>query len=357
MMIPKLSHMIAAMLAISVCSAASAQDSNEQQNSQKDRQQQQNQSQQQKDSQQKKKQPKESDSEEDSQDSQTQSHLKPIGWVTIGADYNNDGFYDAFETIYYYDFEQAKKRSKERSQQNGQSQASRDQSSQSSGQQSNKSQKQLVRRSAVQGTISELKTMKSADGQKKNLAAHVKTSNGKFAVVCLGPEQSVSKLNLEQGDRISADGVLTQMHGKPVLLAAKVKANGQSVQHKLTRRKGINRVQGEIVGLQEATSRRGDGQFIVANIETDNGTQQVHLGPQKQLQKLNLSVGEDVNIVTREGQVRGKSALIALQVQANDKTVDVIRPRSSSQSDSGNRSKSQNRDRDSDDSDDSGRQS
>ena len=116
-----------------------------------------------------------------------------------------------------------------------------------------------------------------------------------------------------------------QKDGQLKLIAAKVEANGQTVTHKLTKRPALNRVKGELTSLSEAKSNRGDGIYLVGTVKTDSGNKTVHFGPKKQLSKLNLSEGDEVNAITRTGSVSGKKAAIALQVSANDETVKVVR--------------------------------
>jgi len=43
-----------------------------------------------------------------------QIQVDPRGWVSTAVDYNNDGTYDAVETIYIYDLERAQRSSRQR---------------------------------------------------------------------------------------------------------------------------------------------------------------------------------------------------------------------------------------------------
>ncbi len=236
------------------------------------------------------------------------AHVVPVGWVNIAVDYNNDGWYDGWETIYYYDYQQARESSRQRSQ-NG----------------SQQSANEGPRRARIQGEIVQMKTEKSSDGNNKRVVAQIKNSQGRKAEVCLGPQDKLSKLNLSNGDQVSVEGVLMRKDGQLKLLASRVASNGQSVTHKLTKRPMLNRVKGELTRLSEAKSKRGDGIFLIGKIKTDNGSKTVHFGPKKQLSKLNLSEGDDVNVITRTGSVSGKKATLALQVSANDETVKIAR--------------------------------
>jgi hypothetical protein len=272
--------------------------------------------------------------------------LIPEGWLTIGIDTNNDGFYDTFETIYSYDLVQARDASRGRSD----SQRSDSQRSDmgSKGMERGKMEQQRASRQAsmrdasIQGEITSLRTEQASDSAGQRLIAQVKNSQGRTAEVCLGPKNKLEKLNLEKGDKISAEGFLTRKDNKLVLLAAKVSANDQTVTHQLTKRQAISRVQGELTTLDETQSRRGDGTYLVAKIKTDNqGTKEVHLGPKQQLSSLDLSEGDDVQVLTRTGKIGGKEAMVALEVSANGEKIKVIPPRQMNQAqnprDRGNR--------------------
>jgi hypothetical protein len=239
----------------------------------------------------------------------------PLRWVTVAVDYDQDGRYDAWETIYYFDFQQASQRSRERSKQENQELSS-----------------EAAEKTSIKGEIVQLKTDNSASGSETRVIAQVENSQGRRVEVCLGPESKVSKLNLSKGDHVSADGVVMRKDGQLKLIAAKVEANGKTVTHKLTKRSMLNRVKGELTSLSEAKSKRGDGIYLVGTIKTDSGKKTVHFGPKRQLSKLNLSEGDEVDAVTRTGTVNGNQAAIALQVSANDETVKVVRQAKSGES-------------------------
>ncbi len=240
----------------------------------------------------------------------------PLRWVTVAVDYDQDGVYDRWETIYYFDFQQACQRSQQRSKQGNQ---------QSSSEGSQKT--------SIQGEIVQLKTEDSANSSEKRVIAQVENSQGRKVEVCLGPLSKLSSLNLQKGDQVSADGVVMRKDGQLKLIAAKVEANGKTVTHKLTKRSMLNRVKGELTSLSEAKSNRGDGIYLVGTVKTDSGKRTVHFGPKKQLSKLNLSEGDEVDAIIRTGTVSGKQAAIALQVSANDETVKVVRQAKNSDSD------------------------
>ncbi len=257
-----------------------------------------------------------------SQQSQSQANselqIEPKGWITVESDYNDDGFYDTFETIYYYDFVKAREASQKRG---------GNQSEQASS--GNQSQKQMSRKASIQGEITELNTENSKSGSGETLTAKLENSQGQTANVCLGPKQKMSKLNLEKGDTISAEGVVTRRDDKLVLLAAKVSANGETITHKLVKRPSIKRLEGKLTSVKEAKSKSDNSTFLVVQVETDNGTEQVHLGPKNQLSSLDLSKGDNVNMLVRTGKVSGNDCTLAVQVSANDKTVKVIPPKRS----------------------------
>lgn len=81
----------------------------------------------------------------------------PIQWVTVAVDYNHDGWYDGWETIYYYDYQQARESSNQRSQ-DGRQQAN-----------------EGPRKASIQGEIVQMKTEKSSDGKNRRVVCRSRT--------------------------------------------------------------------------------------------------------------------------------------------------------------------------------------
>lgn len=355
---------------------ASAQDSSKQQDSQKQRNQDR---QQQQDRRQQDRSPKNDSNEENS------SRVKavPQGYVTVGADYDNDGRFDAIETIYLYDLQEAQKKSRQRANASEKSQTAK--SGQDSKMQDSKmsdpsGQEQAERYSArrrsmdsdsqrdrrmksdqrkqqnriaqndrgrsgddrvmqLTGKISETKTGKLAGKKDPFLMAHIDTDDGSRACVVLGPEKKLSDWNLRQGDELKVRGVKARLNDRAVVMADKVMHDGKTVSVDLPPAQRLKRAKGEVTDLRTVRFRNFGQPFVVAEIETPNQKRQVvNLGPKDNLNQLNLSVGDEIRILAREGRVNGESAMIAQQINAEDRTVTVPRPEDTKRFKSRNRS-------------------
>lgn len=234
------------------------------------------------------------------------------GWVNIATDYDHDGRYDTIETIYLYDLERARQQSQARSRQKH-----RD------GQFANSQRSQQMLQ--VRGEIQSLERKQMMDSNQKNVVAKLKDEQQRIATVCLGPGSKVKQLQLSEGDTIQAHGQRARIDGRPVLMAQKVKANGQTIQNQMNRQQQrLKRLKGEVVSTRKANFDGRDGQYLVARVNTDEqGTQQINLGPAKKLSELNISEGTEVRVLAREGRINNRPAMIAEVVRANNHSVDV----------------------------------
>lgn len=81
------------------------------------------------------------------------------------------------------------------------------------------------------------------------------------------------------------------------------------------------------MSMRTTKFRGHDGQFVVAKIRDDNGkTSTVNLGSKSKIDKLSLSQGDEVQLVARPTRINGKPAMVADEVKANGKSVNVSPP-------------------------------
>lgn len=249
----------------------------------------------------------------------------PQGWITIGADYDNDGRFDALETIYVYDLQQAQQRSRQRA--NVQQQSNRNGGSDARQASSSQQQNADRRTLEISGTISDTKTERIAGQDSEFLIAHIDTDRGDRMCAVLGPKQKLDRLDLEQGDQIDVQGVRARLNDKLVVMADKVSHDGRSVQVDLPEIQRLKRARGTIESLRTVSFRGFDSPFVIAEVTTMNNRKQlVNLGPEKKLKKLELQEGDELRVLARPGTVNGQPAMIAQEIFANDKHVDVPRP-------------------------------
>lgn len=257
----------------------------------------------------------------DSQRSSNQSNqsrrnvqLDYEGWVKVATDYNNDGRFDTIETIYLYDLERARKTSQARAAQQQQGRSSDQYASDS----------RNSRTLQVKGTVKKLQRKQMMDSDQKKVVATLEDQQKRIATVCLGPENKVNQLNLSEGDTIHAHGKRARVDGRPILMARKVSANGQSIENQISQQRKLKRLKGEVVSVRKANFEGRDGEFLVARIHTDQqGTQQVNLGTAQDLSDLNISEGTEIRVLAREGKINNRPAMIAEAVRANEQSVDV----------------------------------
>lgn len=267
--------------------------------------------------------------------------VSPSGWIRVAADYDNDGTFDAIETLYVYDLERARQSSRQRANQdsrdmrgssemerlnnssrNNSSRQARNMQGQSSSADGMRTYQQ--RRETVEGQIKNLRTQSMAGTDSKGVMARIETEQGRMATVCLGPQKQLNKLDLAEGDQITVEGVRGRVNDRTVLLARKVSSGDQQVDVQMPDARRLKRVRGEIVSKRNAKFRNQDEQHIVAKVRLISGKQEtVNLGPKSKVEKLQLSQGDDVSLLVRPGRVNGQSALIAEQINTGDRTVEI----------------------------------
>jgi antitoxin component of MazEF toxin-antitoxin module len=242
-----------------------------------------------------------------------QLRLEPLGWVRVATDTDGDGAYDDVDWIYYYDLQMARERSRQRD---------RD------------SQQQQVR---VRGEIQKLRTM-NLDGQQA-LVATLQTDQGDSQRVCLKPKDQVSQLDLQQGDRITAEGRRDRVNDRRVVMARSVTIDGQTVNlrseqgSQFGRKQGSRSIRGEIVSKRTTTLDDRDGRFVLARVHTDEGeTKTVNLGSEQELKQLGLQSGDRITVQGHRAKPRDEADFVARQISAGDQTVRVGQAQSTGQS-------------------------
>lgn len=247
------------------------------------------------------------------QQAREQYQLRPESRITIAADYDNDGQFDAFETVYYYDFARVQSASQQRAQKGGT--------------QGMKQQGQQQMTARVSGEISDLRRIRLANSDKDFLVARIDAAQGRPATALLGTEPQLSRLNLSKGDRVTVQGRRGHVNDKSMLIAEQVSAGNRNVSIDLPPTRHLKRAQGEVVSTRTVRFRGFDEEFVVAQVELVNGNRAtVNLGPESKVGTLGLQQGDHVKLLVRPGRVGGESAMIAEQIRANGQLVNLPRP-------------------------------
>jgi antitoxin component of MazEF toxin-antitoxin module len=253
---------------------------------------------------------------------QQRVRLVPESWVGVAYDYDNDGAYDHVDYLYYYDLQVAQEQSDRRARDRQRQRGSQGRQQARSGDRRNRQQVRLQGEITNMG-IRGLTLGDSGQSDSKQRFAKVRTDSGRSARVCLGPEEKVAELDLQQGDRVTIEGVRGRVDDKSVVLARRVSSQGNSITVQLPRRERWQRVSGEIRDVRSAKGDSRNKRHTVVEVRTDRGSRQVDLGPESELQSLDLQEGDKISVLARQGRIGGQSMLIAQKVRSQDQTVDV----------------------------------
>lgn len=294
-----------------------------------------------------------SEKKNDSRQNAKKVQVSPAGWIRVATDYDNDGIFDAIETLYIYDLERARQSSRERANRQAGDMRGSDRSTdkermgnmnrqgqdgqadryaQTDRRQDDRRQDDRTggmrtyeqRRESLTGKIQNLRSQSMAGMDSKNVFARIKTEEGRTATVCLGSQNKLKKLDLGEGDQITVEGVRGRVNDRTVLMARKITSGDEEVQVEMQDSRRMKRVRGEVVSKRNAKFRNQDEQHVVAKVRLISGKQEtVNLGPKSKVEKLELSQGDDVSMLVRPGRVNGQPALIAEQVSSGDQSIEV----------------------------------
>ena len=171
------------------------------------------------------------------QQDQAEYRVSPRGWIRIAVDSNNDGTFDAVETIFTYDLERARQISRDRAKRDAQrsqdQQSGEDQRSETrQGVDDDRQRRDMQSKRQEKRTRGELVSMRTTrfrghDGQ--FVVAKIRDEDGKTSTVNLGSKSKIDQLNLSQGDEVQIVGRPTKINGKPAMVADEVMADGKKV--------------------------------------------------------------------------------------------------------------------------------
>ncbi len=259
--------------------------------------------------------------------------VSPSGWIRMAVDYDNDGSFDAIETIYTFDLEKARKSSRDR--------ANRDAQKADSKQRSHDNrQKESQRRSSddrmsgkqqqetISGKILQLRSEKLFGMDEPYVFARIRTDENWPAKVVLGPKSKLQQLQLAEGDDLTVSGRKGRVNDRSMLLASSVKSDGNEISIDMPSSRNAKRISAELVSMRTTEFKNYDGQFVIAEIQCQNGKKStVNLGAKPKLDQLNLNQGDEVRLIVRPAKMNGNPGMVADEVMANGKSVDVSPPK------------------------------
>lgn len=245
--------------------------------------------------------------------------LKPESRITVAADYDNDGQFDAYETVHYYEFARVQAANQQRGQ-DGKAQRTKHKGK------LNKDQMQATAR--LSGEITDLREVRLAHADEEFVLARIETDRGaRPATALLGPKSRVDTLKLKQGERITVSGYRGHVNDRSMLIAGNLEAGNRKLAVDIPASRHLKRAQGEVISTRTARFRGFSQPFVVAEVELASGKREmVNLGPEARIEQLDLDRGDQVQLLVRPGRVGGEPAMIAEQVRANGQLVKLPRP-------------------------------
>lgn len=249
--------------------------------------------------------------------------LAAAGWVRVAFDTDNDGKFDAVDSLYIDDIRLARENSARRADDDAKSASTPLQARRQTAQPST-----TARIEEVRGQIVNLGEHQLAGTTEPIWMARVKTEKGRTAKVILGPKPQLTKLALKDGVVIAVAGVRGRINDRPVLIANKVTSAGSEVEVKLPDSRYVRRVRGDVEDLRSVRFRGFPEPHMVGEVELLSGRKvTVNFGPRSKVAPLKLKKGVAVAMLVRPGKVNGKPAMIAEQIHYNDETIQIPRPR------------------------------
>jgi hypothetical protein len=255
------------------------------------------------------------------QDNQTRWRLEPEGWIKIAVDRDGDGRFDAVETIHAFDLERARQVSQQRRQDQQHASQYRAREARRQGpRMSRMNERQMFR---IEGKLMDTKTIQLRGIEGKELIGRVQTQDGRVAKVALGPQNQLKNLNLQEGDQVAVLGKVGAINDRAMLIAYDVRANGNTIRvNRPPGVQGLRHFSGEIEKTRTAKLRNVDQKQTVARVRLDEGpTMDVILGPQSDVQRLNLQQGDEVAFLGYQARLDRRPALVAEEVAAHNQIV------------------------------------
>ncbi len=207
--------------------------------------------------------------------------------------------------------------------------------------------------------------------QKRNLQGQrdshtlvkMRLENGRSAIVNLGPNVELSRLNLDRGDRILVKGDRGRIDGKQVLMAQRVRIDDRTIRmnnwdpkasdqrrsadaqrnRSATRDQYYNQnrsdwytqdrdrartqassaqLRGQLDGWQKVSLNGERDDHTLVRLRLEDGTSKiVNLGPNVEVSRLDLDRGDRIAVQGVRGSIDGKSVICAKRVKVGDKVV------------------------------------
>lgn len=264
------------------------------------------------------------------------------GDVVVGYDLDRDGLTDAWYKVSREDFQRMLNENRQ-SLTSGQTQPERlfGQQGQRFTQQ-DPWQQQPRMGQQHRGEVTSVRTFHIPEDGKEHLLARVDLESGRRIVVDLGPEENLRNVRIDEGEMITFTGTPSRINNRPVIAANELRAGGRTVQIHTAMDRGaagvwgmqdmqgmqqgqnLRQVRGEI---QSTRTTRIDGApepHTLARLELDDGrTVVIDLGPEQDLQQLNLEEGDEIEALVQPAMINNRTVFKAHELSTDNRTVRV----------------------------------
>lgn len=179
----------------------------------------------------------------------------------------------------------------------------------------------------IEGRIVSLSDMDIQN--ESHVIAHLETTNNDRVQVDLGPRSRLGTQRdlLREGSRVTVTARQSPSLDRSMLIAQRLETNGQVItlggfgDDRLgdERFSDGRRHSGRITSLRLASFTGHDHDHVLAHVRTGEGIiSLVDLGPEQDLERFNLRLGQQISVMARDGCINGMSALIADTLETQD---------------------------------------
>ncbi len=254
--------------------------------------------------------------------------------------------YDYWDSRYDYDYRANNNRNTWQNNQNNMRQNQQRADRNQRNWQQNQQRNQRVQQAQLQGQL-ESWQRKNLDGQRDaHTLVRMRLQNGNSAIVNLGPNVDLNRLNLDRGDRIVVDGRRGSIDGRTVLMAQRVRAGDRTVrmnnwepdQRQARNQSRYDRsqmqrgdqarsnnkaqTQGYVEAWQRVNLRGQPDAHTVLRVRLQDGNAKlINLGPNVSVSRLNLDRGDRIMVQGERGSINGRVVLAAEKVRLDNRTI------------------------------------
>lgn len=178
---------------------------------------------------------------------------------------------------------------------------------------------QNSKRQRVSGKVANVKKVSVNDT--KHCLVKLQGGEGKRGrYIDLGPAEKLTDFDIEEGDKISAQGPVIKVNDRRVLVAEKLTMNGNS--QSITR--NDHKVTGEVVDTKKMDIRGRS--HLIAVIETNkNGRKRmVDLGAANRIEQ-SIEEGDKITVTGAPVKVKNKKLILAQTLTANGDSIEIDR--------------------------------